>query len=130
VANTISEAIEIINQSDTGISGMTHYYYTRNRFEHVKFHGKINWADSSIVIVEDEIILHNFDKPTEDLLLGIIKLRVNKSDNIFFLNGNWQNKKRDLFNSHSIKVKYQKTISDTDIEFGKPDNSKRSKQDN
>jgi hypothetical protein len=110
---TTSESLEIISQKENTIAGIAHYYYSDNRFEHIKFHGFINWNDSSINIIEDKEISLNLDTSKAKTCFGTISLKISKSGNLWSLDGKWRDKNRKLFNCPTFKVKYEMAIVDS-----------------
>lgn len=115
ILNTTSESLEIINQNDDSLSGIVHYYYSEDKFEHIKFNGKINWKDSTLKLYEVKEIGSNFDSSAPKICLGIITLKLSKNETGYLLQGKWRDKNRKLFNCPDLKVKYEMAIAESII---------------
>jgi hypothetical protein len=106
LSTPISESLEVITHLDTIISGIIHYYYKHNKFEHIKFKGKINWLDSTIVLIEEKVVSHNIDTQLKKIYLGTNWLNLSKTNDGYVLYGKWVTHKKIFLSRKSVNVRY------------------------
>ena len=128
VLNPTEVILEIEISDDSIITGVIHNYYKKERFEHIKIGGIINWKDSIINISEEEEISHNINTKIYQTCLGKMKLMLTQTGNVFYLNGNWKDKSRKLFHCPTLTVSFEKPFKDN-VESEKVDLSEIRKTD-
>src|SRR5262245_41535066 len=94
--NSSEEIMEIEISNDSLVSGLIHNYYSKERFEHVKITGVINWKDSILNITEEKLISDNISKFYETCL-GKMQLKLSRRENVWHLEGKWRDQSRGLF---------------------------------
>jgi hypothetical protein len=114
--NPVATLLEVEVNQDSLISGVIHYYYKKNRYEHIKVSGIINWKDSTFEIIEEEEISSNINTKVYELCLGKMSLRLSKVDGSYHLEGKWKDKSKKLFRCPTLKISFDKPgkiITDT-----------------
>ena len=97
--------IEITVYNDSLITGASHYYYIKGRFEHHKMSGKINRQDGTVVLTEDSIMGKKVG-PFVSVRKGIYNLKLSVSDARSVMKGTWKDK--GLIGSTKIDVQLLK----------------------
>ncbi len=93
---------------DSLISGVSHLYYKANKYEHHKIKGKINWKDSTVLIIES-FIETNVDKPVFEVQY---KMKLIIVGNVMRLEGNWKPADSEFGFKKYNKVWFEK-VTDT-----------------
>ena len=103
--------LEVIN--DSLLSGVIPNYYTKNRFDHTRISGSINWTDSIININEDEEISHNINTKMFELCLGKMRLKLSIEGGSYRLKGEWKDKDTKMFHCPTLSIWFEKQFQDT-----------------
>jgi hypothetical protein len=102
--------VEFFIFNDSMITGLSHLYYSGNKYEHYKINGKINKADSTVYFSEDSTIAVKLGFLSSNCL-GNYKMKLRLTDSLMILEGKWKdNSKRGIFGCPSVKVWLHKKI--------------------
>jgi hypothetical protein len=111
ILNSKAVVVEISVYNDSLITGVTHAYYTKGRYEHYKIHGKYNRKDSTIIFTEDSVISYNIGSFGQ--CFGKYVMKLGREPGKWVLNGTWSDKKAGLFRCPTLDIHLEKEIKDT-----------------
>jgi hypothetical protein len=113
VLNPVEVILEIEISNDSLITGVIHSYYKKERFDHIKISGIINWKDSAVYISDEKEISHNINAKIYETCLGKMKLKLTLAGNVYFLNGKWKDNSNKLFRCPTLKISFEKSFGDS-----------------
>ena len=108
--NPIKLVVEIFLSNDSIITGASHLYYARNKYEHYTFKGIYNKKDSTVIFKEDSTLAVKLGFGNLNCL-GNYKMKLRVTDTLLTLNGKWSDIKRGLFRWGSTGVFLVKKIN-------------------
>ncbi len=100
--------LELYEYNDS-ITGVSHLYYSRGRYEHHKISGWVNKRTSKVYLSEDSIISYKvgFLQTVDE---GVYSLKLFKKEDAWILQGDWTSKKKRLFISPAVSTYFRKEI--------------------
>ncbi len=121
--NPVEIILEIEVNNDSIISGVIHSYYKKDKFDHTKISGIINWRDSILKIIDVSEISHNINNKLYESCLGTMNLKLSKIGNSYHLFGKWKDNDRGFIHCPTLKTWFEKTILDSYFQSLKVSNS-------
>jgi hypothetical protein len=91
------------------ITGVSHLYYSRGRYEHHKLSGWINRRASKVYISEDSIISYKLGL-FSTVYEGVYSLKLFKKEDAMILQGDWTSKKKTLFMDPAVSTYFRKEL--------------------
>ncbi len=110
VSNPEKLVVEIFLHSDSIVTGVSHLYYKREKYEHYKIKGVFRKKDSTIIFTEDSTIAVKLGF-MEDNCLGNYTMKLSVTDTALTFSGKWKDKSRSIFKCPSSLVKLQKMLN-------------------
>jgi hypothetical protein len=110
MANPQKLVVEIFLFNDSLISGASHLYYGKNKYEHYTIKGKYSKKDSTIIFTEDSTIAIKLGFMSSNCL-GIYKMKLITNDSLFRFEGRWKDKSSSIFKCKSSTVWLAKKIN-------------------
>ena len=117
----IKVILELTTINDSLISGVSHAYYTRGRFEHHKLSGRIDRRSGFVYLSEDSIIDYKIGF-LQYIDAGTYSLKLIKTSSGFKLDGSWTSRRKRLFVNPTIKKWFWKEKNDIS-KINLPDNT-------
>lgn len=101
--------LEIWEYNDSLITGVSHLYYSRGRYEHHKLSGRINKRTSRVYLSEDSIISYKVGL-LQVVDEGTYTLRLFKKEDEMILQGDWVSRRKRLFIDPTVRTRFHKDI--------------------
>lgn len=101
--------LELSEYNDSLLTGVTHLYYSRGRYEHHKISGRIDKRSGKVYLSEDSIISYKVGLFTT-IDEGVYSLRLFKKEDAWILQGNWTSKKKRLLINPTLTTYFRKEI--------------------
>ena len=102
--------LELYEQNDSSITGVTHLYYSNNKYEHYKVKVTFNTIDSTYLISEDSIL-------SVKLIFGVkrsagtYKMKIDCKDSLCTLIGSWKTHSRVFFKYRTVFASFTQKIN-------------------
>jgi hypothetical protein len=101
--------LELTEYNDSMITGVSHLYYSRGRYEHHKISGRVDKRNSKVYLSEDSIISYKvgFLQVVDE---GVYSLRLFKKEGAWILQGQWTSKRKRIFINPTVSTYFRKEI--------------------
>lgn len=106
VAKPAKIVVELELYNDSLLTGVSHLYYSKGRYEHYKLKGKYKRSDSTLEFREDSMIAFKYKGALP--CMGTYAMKLTVQDNRLLLNGIWKDNKRGIFSCPTLKTWFQK----------------------
>ena len=107
----VKVVLELSVINDSTITGISHAYYSRGRFEHHKLSGRIDRRRGFVYLSEDSLI--DFKKGIFEIIdAGIYELKLLRTSSELRMEGEWISKRKRLFVNPVVKKWFWKENKD------------------
>ena len=103
--------LELTVINDSTITGISHAYYTRGRFEHHKLNGRIDRTRGFVYLSEDSLLDYKIGF-LQTIDAGTYSLKLAKTNTELKLSGEWTAKRKRLFVNPVVKKWFWKENKD------------------
>lgn len=119
----VKTVIELTVINDSTITGLSHLYYTRGRFEHHKLSGRFDKRRGFVYLSEDSLIDYKIGF-LQSIDAGTYSLKLIRTSTGFKLEGEWRSGRKRLFVNPVVKKWFWKENKDDKPSIELPTNAK------